>query len=141
MKKVFVLISIFFLFFSCTSKNIIPGAKQLEIVNINNEYINIADTYFSLEKFDKAAEYYKLGLPKADSYWTVYYKLAKCYALQSKWSDALPMFQELLERDQENLSLKSSVAYIYAMSGKTEEAKQIYTELMNIHPENSSFLE
>jgi Flp pilus assembly protein TadD len=51
------------------------------------------------------------------------------------------MFQELLERDEENLSLKSSVAYIYAMSGKTEEAKQIYTELINIHPENSSFLE
>ena len=41
MKKVFVLISVFFLFFSCTSKNIIPGAKQLEIDNIYNEYIYV----------------------------------------------------------------------------------------------------
>jgi tetratricopeptide (TPR) repeat protein len=51
------------------------------------------------------------------------------------------MFQELLERDEENLSLKSSVAYIHAMSGNSEKAKQIYSKLIEINPENSSFLE
>ena len=39
--------------------------------------MNIADIYFSEEKFDKAITYYELAMQNKDLYWNCYYKLAK----------------------------------------------------------------
>ena len=79
---VFLLI-LFFQLSSCVSKPIpIPGEKKNVIANIYVEYMNIADTYYSLEKYDKALEYYKLSMQSSDLYWAAYYKTAKVYAIQ-----------------------------------------------------------
>ena len=42
---------------SCSSNKMafpIPGQNQTAITNIYIEYLNLADTYFELEKYDKA---------------------------------------------------------------------------------------
>ena len=59
------------LLFSCSSTKIsapIPGRNEAVITNIYIEYLNIADIYFGLEKFDKAetsakAESFPLIIP------------------------------------------------------------------------------
>ena len=53
-----IILSCIFVLFSCASKSIslIPGASAANAKGIINEYINIGDTYFSLQKYDKAAD-------------------------------------------------------------------------------------
>ena len=91
-----------FLFISCSSNKFafpIPGENASAITNIYIEYLNIADIYFSLEKFDKAESYYKAAMGNKDIYWNAYYKLAKCYVYQSKWGDAQTAYETMLKRD------------------------------------------
>lgn len=130
------------LFTSCTSKPVpLPGDAKKSRENMYNEYMVIADSYFELEKYDKAITYYKLCMEKPNLYWASYYKLAKAYALQSNWNEAVTMYQVILERDPENDSLKASLAYIYAMQGNTKKSLEMYNELIKLHPENQEYLE
>lgn len=130
------------LFTSCASKPVpLPGDAQKTRENMYNEYMVIADSFFELEKYDKAITYYKMCLEKPNLYWASYYKLAKAYALQSNWNEAATMYKVILERDPENDSLKASLAYIYAMQGETKIALEMYNELMKLHPENQEYLE
>ena len=114
---------------SCSSNKIavpIPGESESVQKNIYIEYMNLADAYMSLEKYDKAETYYKAAMGNKDIYWTAYYKLATCYVYQSKWADAQTVYETLLKRDSENNSVKASLAYIYAMNGRTEKACSAY---------------
>lgn len=127
---------------SCsTTTAVIPGSKQLQISNIYVEYLNIADIYYSLEKWDKAVTYYNYALGNKDIYWEAYYKLAKTYAIQNKWDDAEEKFKVIYKRDPENASIKSSLAYIYAMKGDTKKAKSMYLELINEQQYNQEYYE
>ena len=133
-----------FSFISCSSNKFafpIPGENATAITNIYAEYLNIADIYFSLEKFDKAETYYKAAMGNKDIYWHAFYKLAKCYAYQSKWGDAQAAYETMLKRDPENISLQSSIAYIYAMNGNTEKSINMYCELLEKSPDQSELLE
>ena len=123
---------------SCSSNKIavpIPGQSEAVQKNIYIEYMNIADIYFGLEKYDKAESYYKAAMGNKDIYWTAIYKLAKCYAYESKWADAQTIYETLLKRDEDNNTLKASVAYIYAMTGNTDKACSMYEELIKNNPE------
>lgn len=129
---------------SCSSNKIavpIPGQNEAVQKNIYIEYMNIADTYFDLQKYDKAETYYKAAMGNKEIYWTAYYKLAKCYAYQSKWADAQTVYETLLKRDPDNNSLKASVAYIYAMNGNTDKSSNMYELLIKENPEQSEYLE
>ena len=129
---------------SCSSSKIavpIPGQKESAVKNIYIEYMNLADAYYELGKYDKAVSYYKAAMENKDIYWTAYYKLARCYVYQSKWDLAQTSYETLLKRDPENNSLKSSLAYIYAMNGNTEKSAQVYQELIAQNPDQSEYLE
>lgn len=136
-------IFIFFsLCFSCVTKPVpIPGDKKIAIDNIYLEYLNIADVYYSLEKYDKALEYYKLAMQDFKIYWAAYYKTAKVYAVQSNWDSALPMYRRLLRREKDNDSIKASIAYIYSMTGSLKKAERAYKELVFLQPDNQEYLE
>lgn len=131
-------------FSSCSSNKIavpIPGQGDAVQKNIYIEYLNIADTYFSLEKYDKAESYYKTAMGNKEIYWTAYYKLAKCYVYESKWGEAQTVYEEMLKRDPQNNTIKSSIAYIYAMNGNTDKACTMYEELIDNNPDVSEYLE
>ena len=129
---------------SCSSSKIafpIPGQRESAVKNIYIEYMNLADAYYELEKYDKAVSYYKAAMENKDIYWTAYYKLARCYVYQSKWDLAQTSYESLLKRDTENNSLKSSLAYIYAMNGNVEKSTAMYEELIDSNPDQSEYLE
>ena len=119
----------------------IPGRNEAVITNIYAEYLNIADIYFGLEKFDKAETYYKAAMGNNDIYWTAFYKLAKCYVYQSKWGDAQAAYETILKRDSENGSIKASMAYIYAMNGSKDKAIEMYKELIDNNQDVSEYQE
>lgn len=129
---------------SCATNNVsvpVPGQGAVKARNIYTEYYNLGDSYFKLEDYKKAAEYYELAMHKKDQYWAAYYKLAKCYVYSSEWTNALPMYKKILERDPENASLKASLAYIYSMKGDFKNSVLIYEELLTAQPNNQEYLE
>lgn len=129
-------------FFSCASiPTPVPGQEYAKVQNIYAEYINIGDTYFKLEDYSNASEYYQKAMYSKKIYWTAFYKLAKCYSYLSKWDDALPMYKTMLKRDPKNASIKASIAYIYSMQGNYKNAKESYKLLVEEQPENLQFLE
>ena len=135
---------ILFLFSSCASTNLsvpVPGQGAVKTRNIYTEYYMLGDSYFKLEDYKKAAEYYELAMRKKDQYWAAYYKLAKCYVFTSDWANAEAMYKKLLERDPENASLKAGLAYIYSMQGEFSNSITIYEELLSSQPKNQEYLE
>ena len=133
-----------FLFFSCASNDIsvpVPGQGAVKTRNIYVEYFLLGDSYFKLEDYKKAAEYYELAMRKKEQYWAAYYKLAKCYVFSSDWTNALPMYRKILERDPDNASIKAAIAYIYSMQGDFKNSIAIYEELLLAQPKNQEYLE
>lgn len=130
-------------FISCKSNKVIPvpGEDIAIMNNIYVEYSNIGDTYYKLEDFTNAAKYYEMAMHNRKLYWSSYYKLAKCYALSSDWSKALPMYKKILSRDPENTSIKASLAYIYSMQGDLKESKKLLKELLEIDSNNEKYIE
>ena len=131
-------------FTSCATMGIsvpVPGQGSIKTRNIYAEYYTLGDSYFNLEEYRRAAEYYELAMRKKDQYWAAYYKLAKCYVFTSDWNNALPMYKKILERDPENASLKASLAYIYSMKGDFKNSVIIYEELLEEQPKNQDYLE
>ena len=129
---------------SCATTGIsvpVPGQGSIKTRNIYAEYYTLGDSYFNLEEYRRAAEYYELAMRKKDQYWAAYYKLAKCYVFTSDWNNALPMYKKMLERDPENASLKASLAYIYSMKGDFKNSVIIYEELLEEQPKNQDYLE
>lgn len=148
MKKLFAVLvflfqfSLILTFTSCVSKPLpIPGDTKAQINNLYVEYLNIADTFYSQENYDKAIEYYKKSISYKKVYWDCYYKLAKCYVFKSDWNTALDMFLEIQKRDPENNSIKESLAYIYAKKGDIENAVELYNQLIQSQPNNVEYLE
>lgn len=132
------------IFSSCTTTSsdiLVPGEGKAKNNKIYEEYLNIADTYYSLEKYDDAISYYKKAMNNKNLYWGAYYKLAKCYVVINNWTEALPMYNTLLNRDPDNNSIKASVAYIYCMQGNLEKAEEIYSYLIETQTENQQYLE
>lgn len=129
---------------SCESTQLsvpVPGQGAVKTNNIYAEYYNLGESYFKLEDYKKAAEYYELAMKKKEQYWAACYKLAKCYAFTSDWNNALTMYKKILKRDPENASLKASVAYIYSMQGDFKNSISIYEELLQVQPKNQEYLE
>lgn len=129
------------LFFSCTSVHVpIPGETEVKKNNIYVEYMNIADAYNDLEKYDKAILYYNYAMKNKSLRWSAYYKLGRAYAMNKDWSNAQNVYEHLLKRDSENTSLKMSLAYIYAMSGNLDDSGELYRTLYSENPDNSDIL-
>ena len=141
--KTLVYAAVFFLS-SCASTKLsvpVPGKEEVKAKNIYVEYYLLGETYYKLEDYKKAAEYYSVAMQKKDQYWAAFYKLAKCYVFTSNWTDAIPMYQIMLERDPENASIKASLAYIYSMKGDFKNSIFIYEELLQSQPNNQEYLE
>ena len=123
---------------SCKSTRfIIPGEKKVAVDNIFIEYYNIAEEYFKLKNYTKAADYYVKASSNKDIHNAAYFKAARCYALAKDWSKAAQVFEEIIKRDKDNISAKESLAYIYAMSNDFERSERLYTELISTNPNSA----
>lgn len=140
MKKLLFLLCPLF-FFSCASFRVpVPGETVAKRSNIFAEYMNIADAYNDLGKYDKAVTYYKLAKKSRGLRWTANYKLAHAYAMNKDWNEAQKLYLVLYKRDKQNVSIQMSLAYIYAMNGKLSSAENIYSMLVEKNPENADVL-
>ena len=100
--------------------------------DVYSGYYAIAEEYFKMEKFAKAAEFYEKCLKDKDELTlrNVKYKLAQTYLKLSKWKDASKIYEELLQIDLENTNLKTLLAYSYMKQELFEDAEKIYLSLI-----------
>ena len=129
--------------FSCTSYGavkVVANEEKIILKNLATEYANIADSYFDLKKYDKAITYYDKALDIQKKDVSIMYKLARTYALSSKWYEAIDLFQSLLKLDPNNNLFNTSLAYVYAMSGNLDAAMNIYEELYSNNNYNIELL-
>lgn len=128
-------------FISCSTTSIIPGQKTALELNIYSEYLTIADENFSLKNYEKAEIFYKKCLDCPEFYWEAYYKLGKTYIYNKKYDDALKIYEKILERDPENISIQENIAYLYALNSKIDEAIKMYEQLLEKSSDVSSIYE
>lgn len=142
MKRLFCAVFISFIFFSCnTSAHFpVPGESEVKKNNMYVEYLNIANTYMELEKFDKAIEFYSKAVKYRPLYWTCMYKLGRAQALSKNYKEARKIYNKLLKRDRNNVDLQISLAYLYAMEGKISSSIAIYEYLCSNNPGNADIL-
>ena len=69
-----------------------------------------------------------------------FYEIALCNVYLKNWDEAQSSFEQLLQNDSENTTLKTSLAYIEAMRGNLEEAENLYSSLYENNPDDSSIL-
>lgn len=121
---------------SCRSTQfLIPGARSAVIGNIYVEYFNIADEYFKIPNYTKAAEYYLKATGNKQIANAAYFKAGRSYALAKNWEKALEVYLEILRHDKKNITAMESLAYIYAMSGDFEKSERLYLELITSNPD------
>lgn len=137
---------VFFLGITGCSSNgtfAIPGEGEVIQKNLLTEYLNIARAYDDLKKYDKAVEYYEKALSvdkKGEFSNSILYSIGRCHAVSGKWSEALDVYESLLEKDSGNTNLKISIAYVYAMSGDLDKACSSYSEISKENPTDISLL-
>ncbi len=135
MRKVFFSLFIFSLILSgCAS--IVPGEKKAVERNIDEEYFSIAETYFDLENYSKAIEFYEKVLWDKKLYDYAFYKIALCNAYLKNWDEARISFRKLLKKDKDNMSLKLSLSYIEAMNGNLSKAEKMYRLISEENPDD-----
>lgn len=69
-----------------------------------------------------------------------FYEIALCNVYLKNWDEAQSSFEQLLQNDLENTTLKTSLAYIEAMRGNLEEAENLYSYLYENNSDDSSIL-
>ncbi|MGN0730089.1 tetratricopeptide repeat protein [Treponema sp.] len=124
-------------FFCCTS---IPYERSLAEKNLFEEYFSLAEAYKKIEKYEKAVVYYEKSLASESFHKYAFYEIAVCNVYLKNWEKAAASFNELLENDPENITLKSSLAYIEAMRGNLAGAQTLYSALYEENPDDSSVL-
>lgn len=109
---------------------------------ILGSYINIGDLYSRLKDYDNAAFYYKKGkilCEKTNNFQgksIILLGLGENYQLQSKYQEALKMFQEALTIADENelnqlaIISRSTIGDCYIAQKKYEDAKLIFYEAL-----------
>lgn len=141
LKRAAFIASLCLAFVSCkTVRFVIPGERKVAVNNIYIEYYNIAEEYFKIPNYKKAAEYYLKAVYNKEIANAAYFKAGRSYALANDWEKALTVYLEIQKHDKENASVKESIAYIYAMAGDFEKSERLYLELISTNPEIARIL-
>lgn len=90
------------------------------------EYLELADAYADVERYDKAALFYERAARHENYYNVTRYKLARVYALSGKWQEAVMMLEPLHVQDPENLLISNAYAFALVSSGENEKALPVY---------------
>lgn len=134
-KKLFCFALIICLFLvSC-----VTNSKQMDLSFYQDNYA-MAEEFFSLKKYDKAAYYYDRCLtdPNLENQKNVKYKLARTYLFLEKWKEAIKIYDDLLLLDSENENLFLLKAYALIKQSEFTQAEDLYVKILEKYPNEQS---
>jgi len=100
------------------------------------EYMELADAYVAVRKYDKAAAFYERAGAHKAYYNATRYKLARMYALSGKWENAVEILEPLYTMEPENLLVANSYSYALVSLGELEKALPIYEKNYSENTDN-----
>lgn len=90
------------------------------------EYLQLADAYADVARYDKAATFYERAAQHKNYYNITRYKLARVYALAGKWQEAIAVLDPLYSQEPENLLISNAYAFALVSAGENDIALPIY---------------
>lgn len=110
--------------------------KQVLNLNpsFNSAYLNRAEAYLSVHKYDKALVDYKKVLLEMPEDLTALKGLAKTYQYQENYSEALSTYKKVLQLNPNDEYAWKNKADIYSVQGKYEMALKAYSNALQINP-------
>ncbi|MBN2435358.1 MAG: tetratricopeptide repeat protein [Spirochaetes bacterium] len=109
--------------------------------DIATEYYNIGNAYFDVGEYEKAIEYYSKAYSDDHLYKNrIRFNLAVAYTESGRVSQALTLFDLLLEQDPGNLLVLESKAYALYKLGDDEAAVSVYDRILELFEFNSAAL-
>ncbi|NBF41226.1 MAG: tetratricopeptide repeat protein [Spirochaetes bacterium] len=109
-------------------------------VDLAEEYFNLANAFYDLEEYERAAEYYREALSLDPDLAPATFNLARAYIEAGAYSDAIPVLEELRTRDEANVLVVESLAYAYSEQDRYEDAAGLYDEVLSESPYRLSAL-
>lgn len=106
---------------SCTVMN--SGTLKKELAT---EYLELADAYAEVKRYDKAADFYERAARHENYYNVTRYKLARVYALAGKWQETIAVLEPLFAQEPDNLLISNAYAFALLSAGENEKALPIY---------------
>lgn len=111
-------------------------SKVYELSNGENieAIINLALIYDSLEKPEKAKEYYRKALNIAEDEERAYYGLATIYDDEGKYKEAIDLYNKAIYINPNYYAAYFFLANAYDVSGEKNLAIETYKKLLNLNP-------
>ena len=109
-------------------------------VDLAEEYFNLANAFYDLEEYERAAEYYREALALEPDLAPATFNLARAYIEAGASSDAIPVLEELRAVEAENVLILESLAYAYSEQERYEDAARLYDEVLSESPYRLSAL-
>lgn len=122
---------LFFLWFLCGCAS---GVKEVDLAN---EYYNIGNSYYNMEKYDDACRFFERALEFNPAFSKAKYNLAIASIKANKIEKAITILEDLLDEDAENIDILSTLVYSYHEMSEYEKAFAIINSILGIYPDNS----
>lgn len=118
----------------CSTVLISACQSYVPRADLAEEYYNLGNAYFSLERYEEAEQYYRRALSLSPSLERANYNLARTLVVTQNYQQAIALLQELLATDAENVRVTETLAYAQLSAGNREEAIRLYERVLELSP-------
>lgn len=115
-------------FFLLSCQSYVPRQDLAE------EYYNLGNAYFGLERYEEAANYYRRALNLSPNLERANYNLARSLVAAGDFAGAIALLEELRANEQESVRLTETLAYAELRAGERERAVELYEEVLELSP-------
>lgn len=103
-----------------------------------NVNVKIANIYTSIDNYKLASKHYEKALEFKNDY-AIKVKLGKSYKKDKKLKKAISIFEEIIEKDDENLLMKYQLGKLYLQTKQPLKAKNIFKSLILKDKKNANY--
>ena len=104
------------------------------------EYHNLGNAYYELERYEEAARYYRRALGLNSELTRTDYNLARALIAAEDYPEAIGILETLRAQDPENVTVTETLAYALSQTGDAERAESLYSEVLEASPYRVSAL-
>jgi tetratricopeptide (TPR) repeat protein len=131
-KFLFRIAFIFFIIL-CIFSGCAGGVKAADLAN---EYYNIGNSYYNLKQFDDARKFYERALELNPRFYKAKYNLAMSLIKLNRTEDAIPVLEDIRNKDSNNIDVLSTLTYLYYQTAKYEKALITIDQILAIAPQS-----
>ncbi len=113
--------------------NNLMRAEEIDPTN-DRILVQIGQTYFELDNFDRAIEYFNKASEANPSNLSAWFQLGKSFEEKQNFTQALESFYKVIEIDPDNVLGYYSLAKIYAADANIVDAIRYFKECLNHDP-------